>query len=186
MNIFEHFACHTHLPIRLDTVCDQAMEYGYVHAFKFMAAPIDLRYLSGMFLMRETVANGDIRRIADIYYSDQIVDEAYRRLVCCKEILHALDDDKSSAQSQRAISNLIDQIVIPLDADVPPSVASDHFGILHALMVLLPRDALNILRPLHRDNVLSVEDIATIAAIPTNWTRFALSDAWESVIESIT
>ena len=184
MDIFEYFACHTVLPIDLEEVCDQAKEYDHIDEFRFLPAKLDSTYCLG-FLRKYVVRNGDAIRRADIYYSTSIRDAANIRLVCCKEILHAMDDEEESARTRGAVSNLVEQIIIPDMSGIPASVMSDHIGVLHALMVLLPRDALDILRPQYAEGVLSVDAVAEMAVIPTYFARLALSDLWESVVESI-
>lgn len=62
---------------------------------------------------------------------------------------------------------------------------SDQTGMLHALMVLLPRDALNELLPAVEAGRLSVEDVANLADVPEPYARLALSPIWREILESI-
>ena len=88
MNIYEFFACYTLLPIRLDDIRDQALEYGIVQEFQFAPVDIDPNILMGKHRMyEETLPDGEKRRVAQIFWSSSINDEAVRRLICCKEIL---------------------------------------------------------------------------------------------------
>ncbi len=186
MNIYEFFATFTHLPIRLDDIRDQALEYGVVQEFQFIPVDIDPNILMGMHcLYEETRTDGNKHKVAQIFWSSSINDEAVRRLICCKEILHVFDDDKLTARSIEAVGTLIDQIVIPPSSGISASVMSDQIGMLHALMVLLPRDALQNLMPAVEAGRLSVEDVAKLADIPEPYARLALSPIWQDILEKI-
>lgn len=187
MNIYEHFATYTNLPILLDTVCEQAKEYGVVDDFEFAEVDIDPDTLLGMHKMyRVRVPYGESRIIAQIFYSSAIELDSFRRCVCCKEILHALDTEETTAQSNQAVEQLIDSIVIPPSSGIASSsVASDHNGMLYALLILLPRDALAILRPKYNAGEISVEDVARLADIPDSYARLALSDTWQMIVDAI-
>lgn len=186
MNIYEHFAAYTNLPILLDTVCEQAKEYGVVDDFEFAEVDIDLDTLLGMHRMyREQIPYGEPRVIARIFYSSAIELDSFRRCVCCKEILHALDTEETTAHSNQAVEQLIDSIVIPPSSGIASSVASDHNGMLYALLILLPRDALAILRPKYKAGEISVEDVARLADIPDSYARLALSDTWQMIVDAI-
>ena len=56
---------------------------------------------------------------------------------------------------------------------------------LQALLILLPRDALAILRPKHEAGQLSVEEVARLAVIPDTYARLALSSGWAEIVEAI-
>ena len=138
-------------------------------------------------MFEETGNGGKLETVARIFYSRHIPDSATRRLVCCKEILHVFDDDTDTARSLEAVDRLIESIVIPPDVGVtlPKSVWSDHLGCFHALMILLPRDALAILRKKVESGALSVEDVATLADIPDAYARLALSAVWQKIADKI-
>ena len=185
-NVYEFFSCLTKLPIDLDTVCDQACEYRCVDEFRFAEVDIDLTVLLGMLQMfQENGPSGESRKIARVLYSSHIRDNAMRRLVCCKEILHVFDSDDATARSLKAVDELIESIVVPPTSGIPSSVWSDHSGSLHALMVLLPRDALVAIRPIYQDGGLSVEDVARLADIPAAYARVALSPLWSEILDKI-
>lgn len=181
-DIFQFFACFTNLPIPIDVVRDQALEYGVADDIVFSEVQTDPDYLLGMHRLYKDERTGKVT--AHVFYSSAIQDESYRRLVCCKEILHVLDNDDATAKSRDAVSRLINQIVVPPSSGITNSAKSDHNGMLWALMVLLPRDALSELRPHYENGDLSVEDIAILADIPEHYARFALSDIWTEIVES--
>ena len=185
MDVYEHFACYTKLPISLDDVCEQVIEYGAVQKFQFAEVDIGRNSLQGMSrMLRKTGLNGEI--VAQISYSSEIKDYSTARIVCCKEVIHTLDSDAVSARSRNAVGTLIENIVVPLQVlALTKSTLSDHAGMLLALMVLLPRDALSVIRPKYESGQLSAEQVARLAVIPDAYARLALSSSWAEVIESI-
>ncbi len=185
MDVFEHFSCYTKLPILLDVVCEQVKESGRIDEFRIASVGIDKRHLLGMSrLIKENTPDGKV--IAEVSYSSQIVSEPVRRIVCCKEILHALDPEDVSANSRDVVDSLIENIVMPPQIQgLTTQTSSDHIGMLKALMVLLPRDALSVLRPKYQQSSISVEQIAQLAKIPDAYARLALSPVWEEIVESI-
>lgn len=186
MNIYEYFACFTKLPIRLDDIRDQALEYGIVQEFQFIPVDINPNVLMGKLrLYEETLDDGSKHKVAQIFWSSSITNNADRRLICCKEILHVFDEDEHTARSIEAVGTLIDQIVIPPSSGISASAMSDQIGMLHAVMVLLPRDALIELLPVVEAGRLSVEDVANLADIPEPYARLALSPVWQELLDKI-
>jgi len=189
MNIYEHFSTYTNLSIKLDTICEQAKEYDAAHEFKFAAVEIDADKMLAMHRMYQEIdSNGNPYRTAVIAWSSSIRDESVRRLVCCKEILHVFDDDTHTAQTLDAVNSLLDQVVVPPSSGILATTASaesDKNGMLHALMILLPRDSLAILKPMVEEGQIGVEDVARLAEIPEPYARLALSDVWQDIVDHI-
>lgn len=185
MNIFEHFGSYTLLPIDIDDVAEHAVEISEISRFRYHRVRADSSTLKGISTVYEILgAYGE--RIANIAYSHQIVDEAEVRLVCCKEILHAIEDESLSASSPEAVSNLIDRISAPLE--LHPffnSDASDKVGLLAAVAILLPLESLSILRPMFEAGEKTAEDIASMAKVPLDYVKVALHPQWPQVVEAI-
>lgn len=186
MNIYEFFSCFTKLPIRIDDIRDQALGYDVVDEFQFIPVGIDPKILLGMHRMYvEDRPDGSKHKIAQIFWSSHIPDVSLMRLVCCKEVLHIFDEDSHTARTTQAVDRLIDLIVVPPSSGITASELSDRMGMLHALMVLLPRDALEIIRPKYEAGGMSVEDVARLADIPESYARLALSPTWKDLVEKV-
>jgi hypothetical protein len=153
----------------------------------FAEVEIDSSVILGILQMYQHTnhLSGKLHRIARVLYSSGIENSALRRFVCCKELLHIFDDDDATAKSIEAVDELIESIVVPPDLGIPSSVWSDHNGALHAIMVLLPRDALDVIRPKYQNGELSVEDVARLADIPDSCARVALSPLWKKIVDRI-
>lgn len=185
MDVFQHFSCHTVLPIKINDVRDHVLEAGVVDVIAFSEVSIDAGIIGGICrVYTEKPAYSSERTVAQIYFAGGL-QLPERRMIVCKELLHLLDGHEETAQTREEVDRLIEEIVLPLDVRGSLPSVSDHLGILRALTILLPRDSLDILRPKVAGGQLSAEDIAKIALIPESYVRVALSPAWERVVESI-
>jgi len=189
LNLYDKFSAYTNLPIQLDWVASQVREDCGISEILFISAQMDPDVLLGMHRMFErSHPDGSKERVLHIYYSSSLDEEHMykdKRLICCKELLHAYDGDKSSAASLTAVDNLIEGIVVPPSFGMSASLKSDHNGAFHALIVLLPRDALDILIPQYEQGQINVEDVALLAGIPEAYARFGLSKIWKDIVERI-
>ena len=186
MNIFEHFGCYTKIPVRLHDVAQHAVDNSDISRFLFHKVRADESILRGMSRVSMLIgAYGE--RIADITYSHQITDEAMVKLVCCKEILHAIEDNSLSASSEDAVSNLIDRISAPIE--LHPyfnSDTSDKVGLFAALAILMPMGFLDDARPHVEVGALEVEAIAEQAQVPVTYVRWSLHPRWPEIVDEVT
>ena len=184
-DIYDHFACFTRLPIAIDDVRDSILESGAVDRIEFASPSMDSSTLYGMLHMFEELVPYANRTVARIIHSMELTDPRLIRMVCCKELLHILDNGTATAESEQAVNELIDNIVLPLEPGLPAPTISDHVGMVRALQVLLPRDALYYLRPKVERGELTVSDVAMLAEIPDSWARLALSERWWNFVNPV-
>ena len=104
------------------------------------------------------------------------------RLVCCKELLHILDQNYMKVSTPSAVVDLIEKIILPPELVDPFAdgihTNSDRVAILHALAVLFPLSARAILLPPFKDGKLSAQKIAEIAELPVYYIQLVLNDGW--------
>ena len=95
------------------------------------------------------------------------------------------------ASDQAQVAQLAKDIIVPLGMLLKlqklPShqVISDNGGIFPAIAVLLPRDFLDEIRPLHEAGRVSVSQISQLAQVPAEFVRFALRPDWQEILETI-
>jgi hypothetical protein len=108
--------------------------------------------------------------------------EEMERLVSCKEMLHILDPDYLKASTLETVDRLISKIILPPEFSDPATdgehANSDIIGIAHAIAVLIPLAAIEILRPALKAGKISIERIAEIAELPIFAVTVAMSDFW--------
>lgn len=185
--IYEHFASQTLLPIRLRDVRQFILNTGEATVIaRYPVDDMDELVLKGMLRVyrdRPPYAIED-RVMAEIaYYSGLHPYEV--RMVCCKEMLHLLDNHHATACDAEKVAQLVQEITLPFEAVASIPGLTDHVKMLHALAILLPPTALAILRDAHRENKLSPENVARIARIPEEWARLALSEQWAAISETL-
>lgn len=183
MDIFNHFSCYTLLPVLLSDVVDHIKETNVVASIEIYPLDLDPRYLQGfcyVFIDKPQGAVEGVKR-AWIGYSKSLSPEM-ARLVVCKELLHLLDNHRETAQQREQVSELIDQVVLPYEAVVALPAFSDHEGILMALAVMMPRDAILELKP-SLGKSISHKTIARLAQLPEEYVRMAFTKTWEEVLD---
>jgi hypothetical protein len=157
------------------------METANIERMSFYRVDIDPIFLAGMVRLYRSATGG---RVADIFYAQKL-GPPEMRVVCTKEMIHVADGDPELAQTKAQVNTLIDELVVPPELARSIPAQSDGRGLLYALAVLLPRDALFELRPAFEAGKISVEDIAKYTVLPESYVRFALTDKWQEVLEEI-
>lgn len=193
MRILREFASRTQLPVKINEVASAIIAAGFVRRIAFHKFDTPAEEGIGMLILREDLT---------AYVSDELRAEvAYcgnwppflQRLVCAKELLHTCDVDGALAQTKEQVSVLIQEICIPAQAlaelrkmkKLTPQGASDHGGWLLALAVLVPRDALKILKDLYDADKLRDEEIAETAEIPVEYVPLIMSDIWSELLNAL-
>jgi hypothetical protein len=183
MNVFEHFSCHTILPVKLEDIKEHILETGVVESIDIIPADLDPQIVAGFLRVFKWkgVYAPDAHAHAEVFYSKQL-DIPSRRLVICKEMLHILDEHKQTAQTRAIVERLIVEVSAPPSMTLGLPAQSDHMGVWLALSVLVPRDALEYLRAVHQAG-MSAEAIAKLAVVPSSYMETLLSPLWQSIIE---
>ena len=183
MDVFEHFSCHTNLPIKLKDVKDHILEAKIVDRIKRVGMPLNGYALLGGYHQYRDLHSGE--RIALIAFPNDH-GLGLGRLVQVKEMLHVLDPHEATAPTRDKVSQLVDELIISGAANIVGLPAYfDRRAILMALTILLPRDALSDRRPAFKNGKLSAAAIADEAQVPTSFVEIALRDDWEKIVESI-
>jgi hypothetical protein len=186
MNIYEHFSCHTRLPVKLTDVRDHILETGVVSRIIRKAIPtISLNVAGGLHLYREKDAEGVFHKVARIGYPAG-ASEGIRRLIQVKEMLHCLDEHEATSPTKAKVDALISDLIQEgAERTMGLAADADHNGIMHAICILLPRDALDEIRPAFKRGDRTLEQIAAEAKLPTSVCDVALTDRWRTVLEKI-
>lgn len=124
-------------------------------------------------------------RQARILYAKSLDPRAVR-LVCTKEMLHIMNGEHATVSVWEQVNLLVNQLSVGSIADslgIP--AAFDMAGQYHALAVLLPRDALDALRPSLDAKTISEADVAKFAQIPLSYAQLAVTHTWRDLLEAI-
>lgn len=185
MNIYEHFSCHTKLPIRLKDIKDHVLDTGMVD--RIIRIPVTLDHYivhGGYHQYRELGAYGN-RTVARIAYP-QNASQGLQRLVSVKEMLHILDPHEATSPTKAKVQELISDLIVEnAEKAIGLPAEYDHNGLLHALCLLLPRDSLDLLRPAYKREDKPIAQIAAEARIPESYVKIALTDSWRKLIDTL-
>jgi hypothetical protein len=112
-DLISFFSDFTRLPVRIDDVVDHMVDHGVRDRITLIPVDIDTAILRGFLFQHEQLrAYGEPLECADIYFGiDQ--EPEWQRLVCCKELLHILDNEAQASASRAEVSRLIQEIVLP-------------------------------------------------------------------------
>ena len=186
MNIYEHFATYDVLPVRLRDVRDQILETGHVN--RIIRVPVTFRdfIISGGFhRFRDLAPYASGQVVALIGYPDNLP-EPLQRVIQVKEMLHVLDPDMATSPTKAKVDALIDDLMVEeAERAVGIPAQYDHRGLLHAMCILLPRGALDIIRPIYKRDGCTLDEVAEWANLPKPLVQIALRDSWRETIETI-
>lgn len=186
MSIYEKFATRMFLPVPIDAVAEELLESGCCASITYFEVDTDPRELAGICRVhreRPPYALDDNLHLHVIYSSK--MDLQWRRMVVCKELLHAVDSEEERAATREQVERLIDEIILPSELVGGIQSMSDRFGLLNALRVLLPRDALSELKELRENGSISEDDVSSLAQIPEPLAKFAiLSPIWQQILDN--
>ena len=162
-SLIDFFSNFTVLPIDPDDVKEQIIEYGVKDEIEFVGVDLDEIVIIGAFhqYVKSDGVYADPIVCADIYY-DRAQERKWRRVICCKELLHLLDRSHSRTATQQDCERLLDDLAI---IEIPQSKFSpealqaweDHLTLYYAVAILFPIGAREILYPAYASGRLSLE-----------------------------
>jgi len=185
------FADRDILPIKVADVARLIMEAGVEEEICFIEVDIDTSILRG-FIVQTTEPRGlydpdGNGRISKIYYGHS-QDFEWQRLVCCKEMLHVLDESWQRAVTPEEVSGLVKKMALPPRFLIPndgtddsKKAIFDRVGALQAVAVLFPMAIRELLLPKHQEGVLADDEIVHIVGLPQVYVRLVMSEFWPAV-----
>jgi hypothetical protein len=183
LKLINEFAKREIVPVEVDEVVAYIRALGIVDEIYFWDADFNTRFVKGTLHLWEYPMEGWTNRVADVYTAKSDTVEE-RRLAQTKELLHILDQRIDRVNTPEDVAGLIGKIVLPanlMDAATDGDHAlSDRIAILHAVAVLFPITARDMLLPMFRDKKITVGEIAKLVALPEPYVTFAMSDVWTS------
>lgn len=185
-SIYKHFAACPRLPIYLKDVKDFVLKTGEARLITRYPVDIDDLHLRGMlrvYRAKPPYAQEE-HIVAQIAYYEGLT-EPWVRLVCCKELLHLLDNHEQTATTKEEVASLIEEVTLPLEAVASIPGLTDHLKLIEALCILVPSAAGNLLRAANREDKLSADDLSKLARIPEEFGRVVLSEPFAELQNKI-
>ena len=189
------FADRDILPIKVADVARLIMEAGIEEEICFIEVDIDTSILRG-FIVQTTEprgiydANGN-GRISKIYHGTN-QNLQWQRLVCCKELLHVLDETWQRAATPEEVSGLVKKMALPPRFQIPNDGTDDNrkalfdrVGALQAVAVLFPIAIRELLLSKHQEGVLADDEIVHIVGLPQVYVRLVMSEFWPKIHQAL-
>lgn len=187
LNLFSSF---TTLPINPDHVVEEIKRYGIKDEVEFIGVTMDVLVLRGSLceFVRPSGLYGPPVVCAEIYYSlDQ--DQSWKRLVCCKELIHILDRTPSKTTDRQELECLLEDMADPskMTSMTARNLASwtDYLTDLYAMAILFPFAAREVLMPAYEAGKITADDIAKTADLPLKVVGVVMSDMWPVIYASL-
>lgn len=194
--ILEHFDAYELLHVDVNDVRDQLVDMGVQDEIRFHFVKMDAGKIRGIVYRytKHAAAYGNAVLCSEIAISDDMgdEDEAWKRLVAVKELLHVADCVKISAESAEAVDILFNNFSLPpeLRHDLqngPKNTASylnDRIRIYVALAILIPEGCRLPLRELYEAGKISDREIADIAKIPERYIPTVMRPQFETSLQT--
>jgi hypothetical protein len=184
--IIKAFATRTHLAVDVNDVVKFLKDNGIKDEIEFFPVALDSDVLLGKVVhwVRRDGVYAEPIFCADIYFCKDEEND-WRRLICCKELLHILDHDWAKARKPKEVRRLAEKIGLPRDMQQPLKdgvhVNTDRLAEYQAIAVLFPMAARDLLlQPLNAGQ-LTLNDIARLAEIPRRYAGFVMHEAWTAI-----
>lgn len=179
------FSEFTVLPIDPDEVRDTIVSYGIKDEIEFVGVDVDDRVLYGAYrqYVKSDGLYADPVVHVDVYYNRSLGRD-WKRLVCCKELLHMLDHTVSKTATKNDCENLVTHLAgLNLDGDPPFSneklqAWNDELMLYYAVAVLFPWEAREILYQDYCEDNARITEIVKVCDLPVSVVRLVLSDRW--------
>jgi hypothetical protein len=180
--LIEHFSTYTVVPIDPDEVRDKIISFGVKDEIEFVGVNLDTRIIYGAYhqYIRRSGVYTDPLVCADIYY-DLSLTRDWRRLVCCKELLHLLNHSSSKTASlpecEALLGHLSEPNLLPFSEEKLQAY-NDTTMMLYAIAILFPWDAREVLKEDWNADPTRIDEIVRRIDLPPSVVRLVLSDRW--------
>ena len=185
-DVLREFAGKVEGPIDVNDVLAYILAGGVECDVEFVEVELNTDVLLGYIRTfdRHNAVYGDPIQCANIYHAkDMGLD--WKRLVCCKELIHLLDGDDQRATTSEQIHFNAERIGLPLelqDFSADGSITnSDRIAEFYALGILFPLEARAALLEPYQAGRISIEDIARLYDIPKRKAAIVMTLQWSAI-----
>ncbi len=189
-DILEHFSSFTSVPVDPDDLAAEIKKAGIRDEINFVEVDIDERILRGALHTHVYTPGvyGEPQVCSDIFYSKGLT-RAWRRFVCCKELLHILDNSVSVTATQQDFEALIAGLCTTPDTANPfdasgLQVWGDRLMIYYATAVIFPLRVREVILDAFGDTP-DIPQVAKWLDVPERVAALVLSDHWPSLYKAL-
>jgi hypothetical protein len=118
---------------------------------------------------------------------DRKQNRCWRRLICCKELMHIFDDPTEKVSDRGRFLKLMQEFEVrPMAGDISPMFNSELRAEWMALLILCPKHLRDVVRPQWADKTLSNYDVALKFKIPEDVIESLMSDYYDTALSRFT
>lgn len=118
---------------------------------------------------------------------DRKQNRCWRRLICCKELMHVFDGPEEKASDRGRFLRLMQEFEVrPMAGDTSPMFSSELRAEWMALLILCPKRLRDATRPQWADKTLSNYDVALKYKIPEDVVESLMSDYYDTALARFT
>ncbi len=194
MDLVRHFSSEKMVPIDINDIKKKILSDGRFLVIRFIGVQMNTDIMRGYLshYIKKSPLYGEDTPMADIYY-DLNQDSDWRRLVCCKEMLHIVDIPPARTSTPEDLKRLINRMSLSPEfenlatdqANGDHKVLTDKLAIIYAVAILFPMKVRDLVLPLVDSRKLTEEDVARMVDIPLRYVRLVLSPVWPQVYHAI-
>ena len=185
--LFDHFDNKTSLYIDVNEVKSKIIECGYESEIYFHFVDINEARVRG-YLQRTGTAGGVYAEStfrSDIYIA-KTLDQAWRRVVAVKELLHIIDTEEFSAASHETVDALLENMAVPSEVrEYRASYLNDRIRLMSAIAILVPAKCRELLRQCVTRGSLTNTEIQLFTKVPSRFVPYILKEEFEEDFATI-
>jgi hypothetical protein len=188
--LIDFFSTFSIFPVELTDIRDQIVEeYRVGDQIEFLMVDVELDHLRGLhYRYQKKEIDGKIGTHSFIIVNRKLPIEE-QRVVCCKEMIHILDEKMFRTSTASAVALLASRLLVPTasgdfgEADL--AVIKDKFAEYQAMAVLFPEEARDELFALFTDGKITVEEISKRLVLPIDKVAFVMTTHWPKVLDAL-
>ena len=185
--LFDHFDNKTSLYIDVNEVKRKIIECGFESEIYFHFVNINEARVRG-YLRRTGMAGGPYTESSfrsDIYIA-RTLDQAWRRVVAVKELLHIIDTEEYTAASHETVDALLENMALPSEVrKYQASYLNDRIRLISAIAILVPVKCRAMLRECKARGIYTNAEIQLLTKIPSRFVPYILEEEFEEDFAAI-
>lgn len=186
--LIDFFSTFSIFPVELTDVRDQIVEeYRVGDEIEFITVDVDIEALRGLhYRYQKKNKDGKIVTHSLILVNKNLPVEE-QRVVCCKEMIHILDEKMFRTATPNAVALLASRLLSPPSAAdfgvADLAVIKDKWAEYQAMAVLFPEEARDEFFALNTAGKISLDEISTRLVLPKDKVAFVMTTAWPKLLD---
>lgn len=185
--LIANFQGRTEFPILVDEVTAWLLANGYKDEIKFYPVEMNEDILKGIIcqyvISNPTGVYTDPKHVAEITYC-KTLNPCWTRFVCCKELMHLMDDQTARTYTADQIGKLTLNLTSPAGMGgtaLPADLLAEQNAIIKALSVLVPLGIIPKLHEQYKAGLKNAYDIALMLRIPEYYVKLLFSTEYQEM-----